>query len=149
MSVDSIEMWHKRARPNPTDADFNVQLGCHFEEIAEMLETMVFHTPGFPSTPGEVSRAHEYVSLLAERLKACEVSVTVIDRNGFLDSLADQIVTAVGVGHCAGMNTSDACVAVNSSNWSKFSENGYPLFDENGKIKKGPNYRKPDLEGMY
>jgi len=40
MSVDSIEMWHKRARPNPTDKDFNVQLGCHFEEIVEMLDAL-------------------------------------------------------------------------------------------------------------
>jgi hypothetical protein len=92
---------------------------------------------------------HAAINVTAKNLKEGNITATVDDRNGFLDSLADQIVTAVGVGHCAGMKTAAACVAVNSSNWSKFSENGYPLFDENGKIKKGPNYHKPDLEGMY
>lgn len=39
MSIESIELWHKRARPEPTDKDFNVQLGCHLEEVVEMLGT--------------------------------------------------------------------------------------------------------------
>ena len=38
--TDPIEMWHHRCRPHPTVADFNVQLGCHFEEIAELIETL-------------------------------------------------------------------------------------------------------------
>jgi hypothetical protein len=38
---------------------------------------------------------------------------------------------------------------VNASNWSKFNYKGYPEFDENGKVKKGANYRQPNLKGMY
>jgi predicted HAD superfamily Cof-like phosphohydrolase len=139
-------MWHKRARPNPTDKDFNVQLGCHFEEIAEMLDAL--SSASF-NCADDLNAAAEAVSQLSMNLKRGAYEVAIHSREELLDSLADQIVTAVGVGHCAGMKTSDACVAVNSSNWSKFSENGHPLFDENGKVKKGPNYHKPDLEGMY
>lgn len=146
MSVDSIEMWHKRARPNPTDKDFSVQLGCHFEEIVEMLDAL--SSASFVGAD-DLHVATEALSRLSINLKHGTYIADIHDRKELLDSLADQIVTATGVGHCAGMRTSDACVAVNSSNWSKFDVNGYPIFDGNGKVKKGPNYHKPDLEGMY
>jgi len=76
-------------------------------------------------------------------------SAEIVDRKEFLDSIADQIVTAVGVGHCAGMKTSDAVDAVSRSNWSKFNDEGFPIFNEHGKVTKGPNYKRPYLEGLY
>jgi len=45
------------------------------------------------------------------------------------------------------LNILDGLTEVNRSNWSKFVD-GKPLFDENGKIKKGPGYSKPDLSGL-
>jgi len=148
MCVDSIEMWHRRARPDPTDKDFNVQLGCHLEEIAEMLESLDFRS-GMMSIYGVDQQAFVHITELATALKSGETEALVIDREDFLDSLADQIVTATGVGHCAGMKTSDAVTAVNASNWSKYDVNGHPLLDANGKIAKGPNYHKPVLQGLY
>lgn len=44
-----------------------------------------------------------------------------------------------------GFDMSGALKEVNLSNWSKFDENGNPIFNENGKIVKGENYFKPDL----
>jgi hypothetical protein len=38
---------------------------------------------------------------------------------------------------------------VNESNWSKFDYKGYPIFNENGKIAKGPTYKQPELDGLY
>ena len=89
------------------------------------------------------------LSDVADSLKSGEWVVHDVNRKELLDALADQIVTAVGVGVCAGMNMPKAVAEVNSSNWSKFNYRGYPEFDENGKIKKGEQYRKPNLEGMY
>lgn len=143
MSVDQIELWHRRARPNPTDENFNVQLGCHFEEIVEMLS--VINT----THNDTLVRARAALGWLAEGLKNSHITAVVTDRKEFLDSLADQIVTSVGVGHCAGMKTAEAVSAVNRSNYSKFDKNGYPIFNENGKIAKGPDYAPPDLEGLY
>lgn len=151
MCIDSIEMWHRRARPDPTAKDFNVQLGCHLEEIGEMLEQLVWRNvstnEGFKFA--EDSTLCMYVNIFAKALKDGTIKASIKDGGEFLDSLADQIVTAVGVGHCAGMKTSDAVTAVNSSNWSKYDVNGKPIFDANGKIAKGPNYHKPNLQGMY
>jgi hypothetical protein len=47
------------------------------------------------------------------------------------------------------MDMNAAVTEVNESNWSKFNYKGYPEFDENGKVKKGERYRKPDLKGMF
>lgn len=143
MSVDQIELWHKRARPQPTAEHFNVQLGCHLEEIVEMLS--VVNT----TQNDALVRGRTALSWLADGLKKGLVKAEITDRKEFLDSLADQIVTAVGAGHCTGMKTADAVAAVNRSNYSKFDKNGYPIFNSNGKIAKGPDYAPPDLEGMY
>jgi predicted HAD superfamily Cof-like phosphohydrolase len=147
MSVDQIELWHKRARPEPTEADFNVQLGCHFEEIVEMLDALDFTNE--EGIEYEVRATRVAINALARMLKSGELRAFMADRKEFLDSLADQVVTAIGAGYCAGMKTADAVAAVNRSNYSKFDKNGYPIFNENGKIAKGPDYAPPDLEGMY
>ena len=143
MSIDSIELWHRRARPEPTAENFNVQLGCHFEEIVEMLA--VVNT----TQNDTLARARAALGWLADGLKKGHISADITDRKEFLDSLADQIVTSVGVGHCAGMKTSDAVDAVSRSNWSKFNDEGFPIFNEHGKIAKGANYKPPYLEGLY
>ena len=141
--IDNITLWHKRARPEPTEKDFNVQLGCHIEEFVEMLDALTIS--GFPG----FFKAIDTIEEIAEKLKDGSLTVSSVDRGELLDSLADQIVTAVGVGHCAKMDMNAAVQEVNDSNWSKFNYKGFPEFDENGKIKKGERYRKPNLKGMY
>lgn len=143
MSIESIELWHKRARPEPTKDQFNVQLGCHFEEVCEMLA--VINT----THNDTLVRARSALHWLADGLKSGHIEAEITDRKEFLDALADQVVTAVGAGHTARMQVAEAAVRVNRSNWSKFDVDGNPIFDENGKIKKGPNYAPPDLSGLY
>ena len=144
MSTEAIELWHKRARPEPTAADFNVQLGCHFEEFDEMLDALTFGDEEFV-----VEDMRELLSWLADRLKSGKCVFKIKNRNEFLDSIADQVVTGIGAAYCAGMKAADACERVNTSNWSKFDHNGQPIRDANGKITKGPNYQPPVLDGLY
>lgn len=68
-------------------------------------------------------------------------------RLAILDSLADQIVTATGVGTFLGMNVPGALAEVNRSNYSKF-EDGEPVFNENKKVMKGKDYTPPDLSSF-
>ncbi len=143
MSTEAIELWHKRARPEPTAADFNVQLGCHFEEIEEMMQSIVTDD----EEVWQEVRTNIYV--LSKLLKLGEIKATINDRKEFLDSIADQVVTGIGAAYCAGMKAADACDRVNTSNWSKFDHNGQPIRDANGKITKGPNYQPPVLDGLY
>lgn len=146
MSLELIELWHKRARPEPDAAQFNVQLGCHLEEIVEMCKTLEFKTE--LGTAVRIGRLFEQLEELSALLKTNALPVRVTNRKEFLDALADQIVTAVGTGHCTGMNVPEAARRVDGSNWSKFID-GYPVFDENGKIAKGPDYKPVDLTGLY
>ena len=145
--IESIELWQRRARPKPTDRDFNVALGVHFEEIVEMLDALVFDMPTGEML-GEHTMARSALNELSQYLKKNVAVAVAFDREAFLDSLADQMVTAVGVGHCAGMKTSDACRQVNQSNWSKFVD-GQPVFDAHGKIAKPAGYVPPDLTGLF
>jgi hypothetical protein len=143
MTTEAIELWHKRARPEPTDKDFNVQLGCHFEEIEEMMRSV-------KTSEQELwDDMRLQIYSVSKLLKASIMKATVDDRNEFLDSIADQVVTGIGAAYCAGMKAADACDRVNTSNWSKFDHNGQPIRDKNGKITKGPNYQPPVLDGLY
>lgn len=144
MSTEAIELWHKRARPEPTAADFNVQLGCHLEEIVEMMDTL-----DLLDDLGAWREAQEVMLMLADWLKKGTVTAQITDRKEFLDSIADQVVTGIGAAYCAGMKGAAACDRVNTSNWSKFDEDGQPIRDANGKITKGPNYQPPVLDGLY
>lgn len=135
--------WFELAVAAPTEKNKTVQLGVHFEEIGEMFAAM---------GATELSTA---MSELATAFKTgqtsqgpIEFNQIPIDRKEMLDALCDQIVTATGVAHMLGMNITEAMKRVNDSNWSKFVD-GKPVFDENGKIKKGSAYVKPDLEGLY
>lgn len=144
--TDPIEMWHHRCRPHPTVDDFNVQLGCHFEEIAELIETLSSASEEACDT---LDRLHSNLSLLSLSLKQGRYKIDITDREDFLDATADQVVTGIGAAYCAGMQPTEALRRVNSSNWSKFDENNKPIKDGNGKVVKGPNYKPPVLDGLY
>jgi hypothetical protein len=111
------------------------------EEFVEMLACVKFN--------GGWNNMRYELTLLADRLKSGQETAAIHDRKEMLDALADQIVTSVGVGHCANMKMTDAVDAVNRSNWSKYNENGEPVFNEHGKIAKGPNYKPPMLNNLY
>jgi predicted HAD superfamily Cof-like phosphohydrolase len=138
-----IEEWHKRACPKPGQMSANVQLGCHLEEVLEMLDAVEF------SDEAAASAAREAIEVLAIGLKHNVMNAHVRDSRAFLDALADQIVTAVGVGYRHGMNVPQAVEKVDSSNWTKFDKDGQPIFDDKGKVIKGPDYQAPDLTGLF
>jgi hypothetical protein len=141
-----VNEWHRRACPQPDDKAFNVQLGCHLEEIAEMLAWL---NGSDVKTADILKRTMHHVDALAQMLKHGSGNAIIADRREFLDSLADQIVTATGVGYRAKMDVPNAVTEVDISNWSKFDENGQPILNEFGKIAKGPNYKPPVLDGLY
>ena len=141
------ELWFKRAKPEPTQQNFNTQLGVHLEEIVEMLDTLVLKSEQFDSEE-LAGFVRDQLHLLAENVKNGVIQASIKNRVEFLDSLADQIVTATGSGYMAGMNVPVALDRVNASNFSKFDDNGMPIFDANGKIMKGPKYQKVNLEGL-
>ena len=133
--------WFKQAIPNQKKKKKVIQIGCHIEEVGEMFDSL--------REPDEIAM----ISLADDYKKAYECTVDYIesmgvsDKTSFLDSMVDQIVTAVGVCHMMGFDIISALAEVNRSNYSKF-KNGQPVFDSNGKITKGKYYTPPNLTGM-
>jgi len=140
--INHIENWFNKASPNPSAQNLNVQIGVHLEEIVEMLDTLRGDNT---STQMAISTCSNHLSALADALKEHTSTVRIVDRIACLDALCDQIVTATGVAVYAGMNMELGLSKVIASNWSKFDRNGNPIFKENGKIAKGPDYEPPYL----
>lgn len=144
--IESIALWFRRVKPRPTYEDLQTQLGCHFEEMAELVDELQVTDMNHKLLLGETADLLDRIGML---LKEKQMLVRVQNRENFLKELCDTIVTAVGVAHCSDMAITSAMEEVSRSNWSKFDENGNPLYDKNGKVKKGHRYSAPDLEGMY
>lgn len=145
--IDTL-LWFQKAKPVPTSKDQSTQIGVHFEEVAEFVETIGLHGSNDENATGIIllEEALEALQALAKYAKENNVYHVLDSRRvDSLDSLCDQIVTAVGVAHQSGLNIQGALDEVNRSNFSKFQDNGEPLLDINRKIIKGPNYTKPDL----
>ena len=149
MTIRSIQRWHELARPTPDVKAFNVQLGCHFEEVAEQLKTLTLYDVETGSIlAGTSSSAYITLNNLATGLKSGSYTAEIEDRKEFADAIGDQIVTGLGVAHCANMNGPVITARVDQSNWTKFVD-GKPVFDVNGKIAKPDTYQKVDLTGTY
>ena len=137
--IEQILDWFKAAVPNPTDENLCVQIGCHYEEVSEMADVLM-----------DVDAKHAMRWYSDVYMEVDEGARTYLagfggdEKTELLDALCDHIVTAIGVGYMAGFDMAGALQEVIRSNASKF-ENGKPLFDENGKIRKGKDYTPPEL----
>ena len=142
--LSRTQEWFRKAVPMPTSKNFSTQLGCHFEEVAEMLGEL---SATGPEALALMVKAQAALEELSAHLKSEEnaVILQLEDREGYLDALCDQIVTLTGCAHMSDMDISGGLHEVNNSNFSKFDENGEPIFNENMKVMKGPGYAKPDL----
>ena len=72
-----------------------------------------------------------------------------IDKNNLLevaDALTDILYVTYGAGHAFGINLDDCFNEVQKSNMSKLDKNGKPIYNENGKVLKGPDYFEPNLK---
>lgn len=137
--------WFELAVPTPTKKNVHVQLGVHVEEFAEMCDSMVIETTDANALAAWRALT-QCAKIMATALKTGEASIKSVDQLELLDSLCDQRVTATGIAHMFGFNFDGAVEEVDNSNFSKFDENGKPIFDANGKIAKNmATYFKPDL----
>lgn len=137
--------WFEKAVPEPKKKNFTTQLGVHYEEVVESMDAL---QPTNLEVATLIIDAAFALNKLAEHLKSNEHSIFTPsgEKAGeFLDALCDQIVTATGTGHMLGYDMVGAMTEVNRSNFSKFDVNGNPIFNENRKIMKGPNYTMPEL----
>ena len=85
------------------------------------------------------------ISLINEELEELKEAIKNQDLKETIDALTDILYVTYGAGHSFGVNLDDCFEEVQSSNMSKLDENGKPIYNEAGKVMKGPKYFKPDL----
>lgn len=137
--IKTIVKWFSDAKPNPTIEEACVQIGCHYEEVAEMLTSFGDDEAHVMNYLANCYKTKERVYLACmPRTKDAKIEL--------LDALCDQIVTAVGSAQYMGFDIIGALNEVIASNDSKRMPDGSFPLDENGKItKESPNFFRPDL----
>ena len=85
------------------------------------------------------------VDLIEEELKELKEAINKKDLQETIDALTDILYVTYGAGHAFGVDLDKCFEEVQNSNMSKLDNNGKPIFNENGKVMKGPNYFKPNL----
>ena len=83
--------------------------------------------------------------LIKEELEELGQAIKDRDIKEVADALTDILYVTYGAGHAFGIDLDKCFEEVQSSNMSKLDANGKPIYNENGKVMKGPNYFKPDL----
>ena len=117
----------------------------NFSSVKKFMETFgqeVKNKAEFPSEKIQNLR----VSLIDEELSELKEAIENKDIKEVADALTDILYVTYGAGHAFGIDLDKCFDEVQRSNMSKLDENGKPIFNEHGKVLKGPNYFKPNLE---
>ena len=85
------------------------------------------------------------IDLIKEELNELTEAMNNNDLLEVADALTDILYVTYGAGHAFGINLDKCFEEVQNSNMSKLDESGKPIYNEHGKVMKGPNYFKPDL----
>ena len=116
----------------------------NFKKVQEFMETFgqeVKKKPSFSSDKINKLR----LNLIKEELDELQEAMKNNDLLEVADALTDILYVTYGAGHAFGINLDKCFDEVQNSNMSKLGENGEPIYNETGKVMKGPNYFKPDL----
>ena len=85
------------------------------------------------------------INLIQEELDEFIEAISNKDLKEAADALTDILYVTYGAGHAFGINLDNCFDEVQRSNMSKLGNDGKPIYNEHGKVMKGPNYFKPDL----
>ena len=89
------------------------------------------------------------LDLIKEELAELTEAMKNKDLLEVADALTDILYVTYGAGHAFGINLDKCFEEVQNSNMSKLDENGKPIYNEHGKVMKGPNYFKPNLKKIF
>ena len=116
----------------------------NFQKVKNFMETFGQQGKSSPSLSTDKINDLRY-NLIKEELDEFKQALENKDLLEVADALTDILYVTYGAGHAFGIDL-DACFEeVQNSNMSKLGENGKPIFNDQGKVMKGPNYFKPDL----
>ena len=116
----------------------------NFEKVGVFMKTFGQNVKQSSSFGSEKINALR-VSLIKEELDELIEAMNKKDLVEVADALTDILYVTYGAGHAFGINLDDCFEEVQNSNMSKLDKDGKPIYNDKGKVMKGPNYFKPDL----
>ena len=116
----------------------------NFKRVKKFMETFgqeIKQKPGFPD--GRITSLR--YDLIKEELNELKEAMDKKDIREVADALTDILYVTYGAGHAFGIDLDKCFEEVQNSNMSKLGSDGKPIYNDKGKVMKGPNYFKPDL----
>ena len=119
----------------------------NFKSVKEFMETFGQEVRQKASFPNEKITSLRY-DLIKEELEELKEAMDKKDIKEVADALTDILYVTYGAGHAFGIDLDKCFEEVQNSNMSKLGSDGKPIYNDKGKVMKGPNYFKPNL-GKY
>ena len=116
----------------------------NFNKVKTFMETFGQEVKTKPSFSTDKINSLRY-DLIKEELEELKEAMENNDLLEVADALTDILYVTYGAGHAFGIDLDKCFEEVQKSNMSKLSEDGKPIYNESGKVMKGPKYFKPDL----
>ena len=116
----------------------------NFERVKKFMKTFGQEVKEKAEFPKEKIITLRY-DLIEEELTELKDAINKRDIKEVADALTDILYVTYGAGHAFGINLDKCFNEVQNSNMSKLGEDGKPIYNDKGKVMKGPNYFKPDL----
>ena len=116
----------------------------NFERVRKFMETFGQEVKKKAEFPNKKILDLRY-ELIKEELEELKLAIDNNDIKEVADALTDILYVTYGAGHAFGINLDKCFEEVQNSNMSKLGLDGKPIYNEMGKVMKGPNYFKPDL----
>ena len=117
----------------------------NFEKVKNFMQTFGQEVKNKPSFSSEKINNLRY-NLIKEELEELREALDNKDLLEVADALTDILYVTYGAGHAFGLNLDHCFDEVQQSNMSKLDNNGKPIYNEDGKVMKGPKYFKPNLK---
>ena len=117
----------------------------NFESVKKFMETCGQEVKEKAEFPNNKITKLRY-DLIKEELEELKEAMDNKDIKEVADALTDILYVTYGAGHAFGINLDKCFNEVQNSNMSKLGKDGKPIYNEKGKVMKGPNYFKPDLK---
>ena len=116
----------------------------NFEHVKKFMETFGQEIRPQASFPND-KIVNLRLDLIREELSELKEAVEKKDIKEVADALTDILYVTYGAGHAFGINLDKCFEEVQNSNMSKLGSDGKPIYNEHGKVMKGPDYFKPNL----
>ena len=117
----------------------------NFEDVKIFMETFEQMVRTKPKFPDEKTMQLRY-ELIKEELNELEEAMKTKNLKEIADALTDILYVTYGAGYAYGINLDKCFKEVQRANMSKLDNEGKPIYNEKGKVMKGPNYLEPNLK---